>query len=82
LKAIHESNDRLLALERSLKQELHPVQPDQKFIGSLQQRLEDSPEFQRNRRTAATLLSIAAGLIIGLAIFLIGRGFIENTDQA
>jgi len=76
------SNEALLALERSLKKELHPVKPDRKFVGTLRRRLEDSPVYQRKRRMAATMLSIAAGLVVGLAIFLIGRGFIQNVEEA
>lgn len=75
-------NEILLALEKSLRDELHPVQPDQYFVGNLHKRLEDSPAYRRKRQLAVTLLTVAGGLVLGTAIFLIGRGFIENADKA
>lgn len=75
-------NEELLALEKSLKDQLNPVKPDQSFVGCLSKRLEDSPAYRRKRRMAATMLTVAGGLVFGLAIFLIGRGFIHNTEEA
>jgi hypothetical protein len=75
-------NEKLLALEKSLKSRLHPVTPDRQFVGRLRKRLENSPVYQKQQRLAATFLSIAAGLVFGLVIFLIGRGFIKDTKEA
>lgn len=74
------SNDSLIDLERQLRARMNPVQPDRQFVGALLQRLERSPMTPQRQRTAATLLSIAGGLVVGLAIFLIGRRFVENSD--
>ncbi len=71
-------NDALLALESSLKHELHPVAPNQDFIGSLRDRLEKYPEYKDNRRLAASLFAVALGLLSGLIIFLIGRQFLQD----
>lgn len=76
------SDEALLALEKSLKTKLSQVKPDQNFIGNLHRRLEDSPVYRQQRRKAATLLSIAAGLLVGLAIFLVGRAFIQEANEA
>ncbi len=76
------NDDQLLALERSLQSELAPVEPNQQFIGNLRQRLEGSPIFQQQRRLAISLLSIAIGLVAGLAIFLIGHGFVKHSENA
>lgn len=77
----HSPNAKLLALENKLKQDLHPVEPNQRFIQKLRTRLEDSPILMRQQRVAATLLTVAGGLLIGLAVFLIGRGFLRQTGQ-
>jgi len=76
------NNETLLALEDSLKDKFHPVEPDQQFVRHLRIRLEESPILYRRRRTAATLLTIAGGLLLGLAIFLIGRGFLSQSGEA
>jgi hypothetical protein len=74
-------NDQLLDIERSLRAELSPVKPSQKFIGNLRERLEVSPIYQQQRRLAISLLSIAIGLVAGLAIFLIGHGFMKRSEN-
>jgi hypothetical protein len=75
-------NDKLLALEESLKSKLHPVMPDRQFVGRLRKRLENSPTYQKQERLAATFLTVAAGLVVGLVIFLIGKGFINDARKA
>jgi hypothetical protein len=75
-------NDELLELEYSLKHKLNPVHPRKDFVGALRQRLVDFPTYKDKRRAAATLLSIALGLLTGLVIFLIGRQFIHDGDEA
>lgn len=72
------SNEDLLNLERSLKRTLHPVYPDQKFIGSLRRKLEEEASQDSNRRVAISFLTIAAGLIAGLTVVLIGRILIKE----
>lgn len=73
------ANEALLSLEQSLRLQLNPVQPDQQFVGRLRQRLEDSPTYRQQKRLAMKMLTIAVGLVAGLAIFLIGRGFIHES---
>lgn len=76
------ANDlQLLDLERSLKSGLNPIQPDQQFVGNLRRRLEDMPVYHRKQRLAVSMLSIAAGLVVGLAIFLIGRSFVHSANE-
>jgi hypothetical protein len=75
-------NESLLELENSLKRQLQPVQPNRQFVNKLKTRLEESNIFDQQQRTAATLLTIAGGLMIGLAIFLIGRGFLSESEKA
>lgn len=75
-------NESLLALEDSLKRRLHPVKPDRHFVRGLRKRLEESNMLYRQRRTAATLFTIAGGLLVGLVIFLIGRGFLSSSGEA
>jgi hypothetical protein len=74
-------NEKLLALETSLKSKLHPVMPDRQFVGHLRRRLEESTTYRKQRRLVATLLSVAAGLVVGLVIFLIGKGFINDARK-
>lgn len=74
-------NESLLSLEDSLKGKFLPVKPDQQFVRRLRTRLEESPILHRRRRAAASLLTIAGGLLVGLAIFLIGRGFISQSGK-
>ncbi len=73
------SNEALLALEQALREKLNPVRPDQNFVVSLRKRLEESPAYNQQRRLAATMLTIATGLLVGLVVFLIGRNFIQET---
>ncbi len=73
------SDEALLALEHTLRSRLSPVKPDQKFVNSLRTRLEESPVYSQQRRTAAKMLTIAAGLMVGLVVFLIGRGLMRET---
>lgn len=71
-------NADLLALEHALRSRLHPIKPNQEFIGSLHTRLESSHIYQEQRKTAMVLLSTAGGLLVGLVIFLIGRGMLQD----
>lgn len=67
------SNDDLLDLEKSLRLRLHPIQPDQKFVGSLLKRLEQASNQDDEHRLAMSFLTIAIGLVAGLVIFLLGK---------
>jgi hypothetical protein len=71
----------LLALEHALKTKLHPIKPDQVFVGSLRTRLEDNPVYHQQRQKAYILLSVASGLLVGLIIFLIGKGFLQTVRK-
>lgn len=73
------ADEALLALEQSLRSQLNYVKPDQQFVGRLRQRLEDSPTYRQQRRLAVQMLTVAVGLVVGLVIFLIGRGFIQES---
>jgi hypothetical protein len=75
------SNRDLLDLEKALREKLRPVTPDQKFIGSLRRQLEQTSEQDQERRLAASFLTIAGGLIMGLIIFLIGRIFMHDSGE-
>lgn len=74
------SNEDLLNLERSLKRTLKPVDPDNKFIGSLRKALREEVNQDRSHRLAFSFLTIAAGLIAGLMIILIGQILIKQKD--
>lgn len=78
MKEIQTNNEELLALEQSLRSKFRPIKPDQKFVGDLRSRLEDMPVYQQQRRTAYFMLSAAGGLLVGLVIFLIGRGILQE----
>ena len=75
-------NETLLELEQSLRDRLNPVRPDQHFVGRLHKRLEQSPIYLEKHHLAVTLLTIAGGLVIGTAVFLIGRGLIEGSEKS
>ncbi len=72
------SNEDLLRLERSLKHTLHPVYPDQRFVGSLRKKLKEEASQDRTHRLGISFLTIAAGLIAGLTVVLIGRILIKE----
>lgn len=74
-------NENLLELEQSLRNRLSPVRPNRDFVGSLQKRLEESPIYRKKRQLAVTLLTVAGGLVVGTAVFLIGRGLAEGTEK-
>jgi len=82
MRAKNTQNETLLALENALKSQLHFVQPNRQFVRDLRTRLEESEILDRQKRTAATLLTIAGGLLVGLAVFLIGRGFLSDSEKA
>jgi hypothetical protein len=82
MSAFRDDNEELLALEESLKRQLRIVPPRKDFVGALRKKLENSPILQERRRLAATMLSIALGLVAGLVIFLIGRGFMQGAKKA
>lgn len=75
-------NENLLNLEQSLRNRLNPVRPDRKFVGHLHKKLEESPLYERKRHLAGTLLTVAGGLVIGTAVFLIGRELIGGSPQS
>lgn len=75
------SNDALLALEQTLKSRLHPIEPSQNFVGSLKRKLEESTTAHRQNRLAVKLLVVAVGLTVGLAVFLIGRGYLLKNEE-
>jgi hypothetical protein len=78
MKKSNVSNEDLLKLERSLKYTLKPVDPDYKFIGSLRKALKEEANEDRSHRIAFSFLTIAAGLITGLTIILIGQILVKK----
>jgi len=74
------SNEELLKLERSLRRTLHPVNPDQKFIGVLRKKLEQEANTDQAHRLAFSFLTIAAGLIAGLIAILIGQILLRENE--
>lgn len=70
----------LLTLEQRLRSKMHPVQPDKKFIGALRSQLEQASTQSREHRLAASFLTIAGGLMLGLIIYLIGRLYIHQEE--
>jgi len=75
------SDETLLELEQSLKAKLNPVQPDHGFITTLREKLINEPIYRPQHRTALTLLTIAGGLIFGLAIYLFGRRYFTDHSE-
>ena len=69
-------------IEQTLKAKLAPIIPNDQFIGNLRQRLEGSTIFEKQHHLAVSLLSIALGLVVGLVIFLVGRGLVQDSDKA
>lgn len=74
------SNEDLLALEKSLRLKLHPVQPDQEFVGALRKRLDQEAVRDQQNRLAISFLTIAGGLVIGLIVFVIGRIILHRKE--
>lgn len=71
----------LTALENSLRANLHPIAPDQKFIHELASDLADASIRRHQKRIGQALLLVAGGLVIGLLIFWIGRGILEGEKE-
>lgn len=74
-------DEELKALEDALKAGLHPIEPDQRFIGELAKDLAEESIICRQRRLGHALLLVTGGLVIGFLVYWIGRGFIEG-DKA
>lgn len=81
MKEIQTFNDDLLVLEQALRARLHPITPNQDFVGNLRRQLENSPIYQRQQKTAHVFLTIAGGLLVGLAVFLVGRGIFQELRE-
>jgi hypothetical protein len=78
MKEIQSTDDDLLVLEQALRAKLHPITPNQEFVGNLRGQLENSSIYQRQRETAHVFLTIAGGLLVGLVVFLVGRGIFKS----
>ncbi|MBG0786445.1 MAG: hypothetical protein H0S79_15215 [Anaerolineaceae bacterium] len=76
------AEDQLNNIEKSLRTKLAPIAPNDQFIGSLRQRLEGSTIYEKQHRLAVSMLSIAFGLVVGLAVFLLGRGLVRDGEKA
>jgi hypothetical protein len=75
------ADDQLYRIEQSLRNKLAPIVPNDQFIGSLRQRLEGSTIYEKQHRLAVSMLSVALGLVVGLGIFLVGRGLVHDTKK-
>jgi hypothetical protein len=73
------TDQELAILEDSLRNSLHPVEPDRTFVRRLHRQLENAKDFGQNTRFAKQLLTIAVGLLVGFAIFIVGRDMIEQS---
>jgi hypothetical protein len=51
-------------------------------VGNLRSRLENSPIFLKQRRTAYIFITTAGGLLFGLIIFLIGKELLQGSREA
>jgi hypothetical protein len=78
MKEIKSVNDDLLIVEEALRAKFHPITPNQDFVGNLRGQLESSTIYQRQRDTAHVFLTIAGGLLVGLVVFLVGRGIFQE----
>jgi hypothetical protein len=76
------TENQLYQIEKSLKAKLAPVEPNEQFIGTLRRRLEDSPAYQQKRRLAASFLTVALGLTVGLTVFLIGKSLVNEAEKS
>jgi hypothetical protein len=81
MKEIQSVNDDLLVLEQALRAKLHPITPNQDFVGNLRGQLESSPIYQRQQDTAHLFLTLAGGLLVGLTVFLVGRGIFQGLRE-
>ncbi len=81
MKKIQFIQNDLIDFENTLKSTLIPIKPDHSFVGSLQSRLQESTILYKQERLAYILLAIAGGLLTGLVIFLIGRGFLGKPKE-
>ena len=75
------TDESLLSIEKSLKTHLGPIDPDKGFIDELWQDLERSSLWDKQERTALSLLIIAVGLLVGTLIFLVGRYFLREQSE-
>ena len=76
------AEDQLNKIEQTLRTKLAPIAPNDQFIGTLGQRLEGSTIYEKQHRLAVSMLSIALGLVVGLVIFLVGRGLVRDGEKA
>jgi len=76
------AENQLNRIEQSLRTKLAPIVPNDKFIGHLRERLEGSTIYEKQHRLAVSMLSIALGLVVGLVIFLVGRGLVHEDEKA
>ena len=76
------AENQLNRIEQSLRAKLAPIVTNDKFIGNLRERLEGSTIFEKQQRLAVSMLSIALGLVVGLVIFLVGRGLVHDGEKA
>ncbi|QRN83533.1 hypothetical protein JR338_01910 [Chloroflexota bacterium] len=76
------AENQLNKIEQTLRTKLAPIAPNDQFIGTLRNRLEGSTIYEKQHRLAVSMLSIAVGLVVGLVVFLVGRGFVNDGEKA
>jgi hypothetical protein len=81
MKEIQSANDDLFVIEQALRAKLHPIKPNQDFVGNLRGQLESSSIYQCQQETAHMFLTIAGGLVVGMVVFLVGRGIFQGLRE-
>ncbi len=76
------AENQIKKIEQTLRVKLAPIIPNDQFIGSLRKRLEGSTIYEKQHHLAVSMLSIAVALIVGLVIFLVGRGLVNDSEKA
>ena len=76
------AENQIKKIEQTLRVKLAPIIPNDQFIGNLRKRLEGSTIFEKQHHLAVSMLSIAVALIVGLVIFLVGRGLVNDSEKA
>lgn len=76
------AENQIKKIEQTLRVKLAPIIPNDQFIGNLRKRLEGSTIYEKQHHLAVSMLSIAVALIVGLVIFLVGRGLVNDSEKA
>lgn len=75
------AENQIKKIEQTLRVKLAPIIPNDQFIGNLRKRLEGSTIYEKQHHLAVSMLSIAVALVVGLVIFLVGRGLVNDSEK-